>query len=190
MEGWEEACEAEDGVDDWDPVESLAVNDLHGAVVDAVEAEVEEEYGQEIVGGSGSSRETEIHAEDEVDDADDDEANQPRLKLCLGLIRPFLFDEEIPDLHGDDLGHDNQDLVVILHYSNVVSVDRDDDYNNDVTLGESYDYGVMDIDGLPSRKWPRRRVRCSRWRWSRGKVPLPVRRKLRQHSQKHRSDEP
>ena len=70
MEGWEEACEAEDGVDDWDPVESLAVNDLHGAVVDAVEAEVEEEYGQEIVGGSGSSRETEIQAEDEVDDAD------------------------------------------------------------------------------------------------------------------------
>ena len=138
IQGRQEADKTEKSIDERNAMEPLAVDDLHGAVVDAVQPQVEEEYGQEIVGGSGSSRETEIQAEDEVDDADDDEANQPRLKLGLGLIRSFLFDEEVPDLHGDDLGHDNQDLVVILHYSNVVSVDRDDDYNNDVTLGESY----------------------------------------------------
>ena len=134
MEGGEEAGEAEEGVDDGDPVEALLVDDLHGAVVDAIEAEVEEEYCQEVVGGPRSSRDTKKQAEGDVDDSDYNEANQPRLELGLCLIRAFLFDEEISDFRCNDLGHHEQNFVVIFHNPNVVSVDRDDDYNNDVTL--------------------------------------------------------
>ena len=64
-------------------MEPLAVDDLHGAVVAAVQGQVEEENGQEIVGGPRGAGEPEIQAEQQVYGADDNETDQPGLGFGL-----------------------------------------------------------------------------------------------------------
>ena len=134
MKWRKEADEAEASVDQGDPVEPLAVDDLHGAVVDAVQPEVEEEYGQEIVWGSWSAREAKIQAEDDVYEPDYNQTNKSGLGFSSGLFRIFFFDEQILNLFRNNLRDNEQNFVIIFHHSNVVGVNRHHDDYNDVTL--------------------------------------------------------
>lgn len=53
VERGHKAEEAEEGVEHGDLADPLPVDGLHGAVVDAVQRQVHEEDGQEVVGGPG-----------------------------------------------------------------------------------------------------------------------------------------
>ena len=52
VQWWKEAEKAEAGIDAGDEVYFLAVYALHGAVVGAVQRQVQEEDGQQVVGGA------------------------------------------------------------------------------------------------------------------------------------------
>ena len=67
-------------------MESLAADDLHGAVVAAVESQVEEENCQQIIGGPRGTGEPKIQTEDDVHDTDDDQTYQPGLGFSLHRI--------------------------------------------------------------------------------------------------------
>ena len=68
-------------------MEPLPVDDLHGAVVAAVQGQVEEENCQEIVGGPGGAGDPKHQAEDDVDSCNDGQTNQPGLGLSLHTLR-------------------------------------------------------------------------------------------------------
>ena len=118
-------------------MEPLAVDDLHGAVVAAVQCQVQEENCQEIVWGSGGAGDTKSQTEEDVYGSDHNKTNQPGLGLGLSTLRSVRVDEPVLHFLRDDLGHDEENLVIVFHNPDVVGVDWDDNDNNDVNLKDA-----------------------------------------------------
>merc|ERR1719347_1421194 len=78
-----EAKHPQAGVNNWHNVYSLSRNNLHGTVVGAIERKIEEEDGEEIVGGARSTGDTKVKAEDHIQSSNHKQTYQSR--PCLGF---------------------------------------------------------------------------------------------------------
>ena len=134
IQGRQEADKTKKSIDERNAMKTFAVDDLHGAVVAAIQSQIEEENCQEIVGGPRGAGDTEHQAEDDVDGCYHNQTNQPGLGFGLHTLRAVWLDEPVLDLLNEDLGHHEENFVIIFHNSDVVGVDWDDNYNNDVNL--------------------------------------------------------
>ena len=107
MQRGKEAEETQESVDERNDVQPLPVDVLQSAVVDAVQGQVHEEDGQQVVGSARSPREAEIQAEDEVYNRDNNEADQSGFSFRLGSFRTVSPDQQALYFFRDDLG-DNE----------------------------------------------------------------------------------
>ena len=104
-------------------MEPLTVDDLHGAVVAAVQGQVQEENCQQIVGGPGGAGEPKSQTEEDVDGSDNNETDQSGLGFGLHPVSTVRLDKPVLHFLSDDLRHNEQNFVIVFHNPDVVGVD-------------------------------------------------------------------
>lgn len=124
-------------VNHWYYVNLLSIQNLHYTIVGTIKDKIEKENDEEVVGGTGCSRDSKVETKQHIYEGNQEEADKAGtgllLTTCLWIV---LLGTDLVELPTKDPQDHTEDFVVILYHANVVCMNRDNDNDNDVHRAE------------------------------------------------------